>query len=389
MQCTCEKNVKMPCCNCSCQCRHGALDKNRRRLSKLCPTVERYDYNYLEHKRRVKTMLPAVDSIPPKLNVCMLMKVDTAITDLTRMNQIMQQNKTLLTRMNIICRTKGVIDTYNRYAGKKLSKLHKIYRILDTIELANNRQFERILKIKPVITNADLSRDWQKNLQYMRNRAIYPLTDPWLQGVDVDEDPAAKDCMDRYRPKVFLDLAVKNGRSLGRLKILLYSDIAPLTCQNFLQFISADGGGGSNTVQPGQLLGCPINRIYQKLFAEINVLSDDGRPVVEPFQMENLTLTAQFMGTVAMIPNADDLVDSNLLITFKPLPILNGKRAVFGRIVKGLNVMKALEGLGRQNGEPREKVIISNCGIIRRMKELNHSCICLDHMKSDTTLPEM
>lgn len=44
--------------------------------------------------------------------------------------------------------------------------------------------------------------------------------------------------------------------------------------------------------------------------------------------------------------------------------------------------MNALEGLGRQNGEPRENVIISNCGIIRPMQEFSHSCICRDHMKS-------
>ena len=32
---------------------------------------------------------------------------------------------------------------------------------------------------------------------------------------------------------MFIDLGIKNGRPLGRLIILLYSDLAPLTAQNF------------------------------------------------------------------------------------------------------------------------------------------------------------
>lgn len=53
MNCTCDINVKSACCNCSCECRKGALYRNIQRLAKLGPTVERLDYNYLEHKRRV------------------------------------------------------------------------------------------------------------------------------------------------------------------------------------------------------------------------------------------------------------------------------------------------------------------------------------------------
>lgn len=51
-------------------------------------------------------MLPVVDSSPPKLNVCLMMKTDVAIADLIRMNAIIKENKTLLARMNIISRTK-------------------------------------------------------------------------------------------------------------------------------------------------------------------------------------------------------------------------------------------------------------------------------------------
>lgn len=68
--------------------------------------------------------------------------------------------------------------------------------------------------------------------------------------------------------------------------------------------------------------------VYQKLFAETGVLAEDGRSVVDPFPVENFTLAAHFIGTVAMIPDADNMIDSKFLITFKPLPILNGKRAV-------------------------------------------------------------
>lgn len=51
-------------------------------------------------------MTAFVDTSPPKLYLNNILKKDTAIEDLKRTKEIMRENKTLLTRMNIISRTK-------------------------------------------------------------------------------------------------------------------------------------------------------------------------------------------------------------------------------------------------------------------------------------------
>lgn len=56
-------------------------------------------------------MTAFVDTAPPKLYVKNLVKKDITIADLQRTKEIMRENKTLLTRMNIICRTKVPTDS--------------------------------------------------------------------------------------------------------------------------------------------------------------------------------------------------------------------------------------------------------------------------------------
>ncbi len=41
---------------------------------------------------------------------------------------------------------------------------------------------------------------------------------------------------------------------------------------------------------------------------------------------------------------------------------LNGKHTVFGRVVEGMDVVKAIEAIGSSNGTTKQKVVIADCG---------------------------
>lgn len=41
---------------------------------------------------------------------------------------------------------------------------------------------------------------------------------------------------------------------------------------------------------------------------------------------------------------------------------LDGKHVVFGKVVEGIEVVKAMEAKGSQSGKTSSKVIIANCG---------------------------
>jgi len=53
---------------------------------------------------------------------------------------------------------------------------------------------------------------------------------------------------------------------------------------------------------------------------------------------------------------------SQFFLLFKKAPHLNGKHTVFGRVVKGLDVLDKLERIGTNGGNTKKKCVISDCG---------------------------
>ena len=43
-------------------------------------------------------------------------------------------------------------------------------------------------------------------------------------------------------------------------------------------------------------------------------------------------------------------------------PWLDGKHCVFGSVTKGMDVVKAIEGVGSQSGKTSKPVVIADCG---------------------------
>lgn len=56
---------------------------------------------------------------------------------------------------------------------------------------------------------------------------------------------------------------------------------------------------------------------------------------------------------------------SQFFITLGPCTWLDGKHVVFGRITKGLDIMRALEAVGSHSGATSQKVVVTECGEIK------------------------
>ena len=53
---------------------------------------------------------------------------------------------------------------------------------------------------------------------------------------------------------------------------------------------------------------------------------------------------------------------SQFFISTAATPRLDGKHVVFGQVVKGYDVIKAMEAVGSRTGKTSSKVTISDCG---------------------------
>ena len=80
------------------------------------------------------------------------------------------------------------------------------------------------------------------------------------------------------------------------------------------------------------------------------------------FDDENFRIKHSEAGLLAMSNRGRHTNTSNFYITFDECGWLNGKHVVFGTVVDGLRVLRAIEAVGSLDGTPTESVTIADCG---------------------------
>ena len=119
----------------------------------------------------------------------------------------------------------------------------------------------------------------------------------------------------------------------GEIVLQLYPQYAPLAVNSFI-FLASQGwfdGNAIHQVQPGVFLesGDPTS----------TGLGDPGYH----FAMEpSPALGFERPGMVALVPTSPDTNGGRFFITLAPLPELNGARTIFGRVLQGMELLRAL-----------------------------------------------
>jgi peptidylprolyl isomerase len=167
-------------------------------------------------------------------------------------------------------------------------------------------------------------------------------------------------------PKVFFDLAISNKKA-GRIVFSLFSDVTPVTAENFRALCTGEKGVGS-LGKPLHYKGSVFHRIIPKFMAQGGDFTHGtgvgGDSIYgAKFNDENFKLKHTKPGLLSMANAGRNTNGSQFFLTFVPCPWLDGKHVVFGEVVKGLELLEALERLGSQSGRPTEKVVIEDCGV--------------------------
>ena len=168
-------------------------------------------------------------------------------------------------------------------------------------------------------------------------------------------------------PRVFFKVSAK-GESLGEIVFELRTDIVPKTAENFRQLCI----GNSGKTPSGQVLsykGSKFHRVIPNFMCQGGDFTKGngtgGHSIYGlKFPDENFKLKHDVAGLLSMANAGPNTNGSQFFITTVQCSWLDGKHTVFGKVVKGMDVVKKIESFGTETGLPSEKIIIEDCGEI-------------------------
>ncbi|KAF5448703.1 hypothetical protein F2P56_029207 [Juglans regia] len=171
------------------------------------------------------------------------------------------------------------------------------------------------------------------------------------------------------RPRCFLDISI--GRELeGRIVVELYNDVVPRTAENFRALCTGEKGIGPNTGAPLHYKGSRFHRIIKNFMVQCGDISAGDGTGGESiyglkFEDENFELKHERKGMLSMANSGPDTNGSQFFITTTRTSHLDGKHVVFGKVIKGMGVVRSIEHVKTDDGDcPSVDVLIVDSGEI-------------------------
>lgn len=159
-------------------------------------------------------------------------------------------------------------------------------------------------------------------------------------------------------PKAFMSISI-NDKPLGNIVFELYKDKNPKTSENFLSLCK----GYKNLTYKNNVFHRVITGFMAQGGDITNGNGTGGMSIYgRTFPDENMSVKHLYRGMLSMANAGPNTNGSQFFITFGPCSWLNGKHTVFGHIIKGEDILSQMEQSGSDNGVPKKKIMITECG---------------------------
>jgi peptidylprolyl isomerase len=159
---------------------------------------------------------------------------------------------------------------------------------------------------------------------------------------------------------VYFDISV-DDQPAGRIVFRLFDDVVPETARNFRELATGEHGFG--------YAGSGFHRIIPAFMLQGGDFTagngTGGKSIYgAKFKDENFQLKHDRPFLLSMANSGPHTNGSQFFITTVVTDWLDGKHVVFGEVVEGQDVVKAVEAKGSRSGRPSAKVVVTASGIV-------------------------
>lgn len=169
-------------------------------------------------------------------------------------------------------------------------------------------------------------------------------------------------------PRVFFDLSI-GGTAAGRVTMELYADTVPKTADNFRALCTGEKGVGKSG-KPLHYKGSGFHRVIPGFMCQggdFTMGNGTGGESIYGAKFADESFAGKAgkhtgMGCLSMANAGPNTNGSQFFICTADTPWLDGKHVVFGKVIDGIDVIKACEAVGSRSGACAKPVVITNSG---------------------------